>query len=100
VSRNKLCVSTNFIILGAKDQKLWVFEIFGRSLDERAYVGANEKELTTCAQKGGLEFEKRGGNCTKQGAQGQLATSGCPSVANRSLTNCGLPLFLQFLQFF
>jgi hypothetical protein len=29
---NKLCVSTNFIILGATDQKLWVFENFRRSL--------------------------------------------------------------------
>jgi hypothetical protein len=29
---NKLCVSTNFIILGTTDQKLWVFEVFRRSL--------------------------------------------------------------------
>jgi hypothetical protein len=27
-SRNRLCVSTNFMILGATDQKLWVFEVF------------------------------------------------------------------------
>jgi hypothetical protein len=32
VSRNKLHVSTNFIILGAMDQKLYVFENFRRSL--------------------------------------------------------------------
>jgi hypothetical protein len=24
-----LCVGTNFMILGAMDQKLWVFEVFG-----------------------------------------------------------------------
>jgi hypothetical protein len=32
VSQNKLCVSANFMILGATDQKLWVFENFRRSL--------------------------------------------------------------------
>jgi hypothetical protein len=31
VSQNKLCVSPNFIILGATDQKLWMFENFRRS---------------------------------------------------------------------
>jgi hypothetical protein len=30
-SRNKFCVSTNFMILGATDQKLWVFEVSRRS---------------------------------------------------------------------
>jgi hypothetical protein len=36
VSRNKLRVSTNFIIFGPMDQKLWVFEFlekFGRESD-------------------------------------------------------------------
>jgi hypothetical protein len=28
-SRNKLCVSINFMILGDTVQKLWVFEVFG-----------------------------------------------------------------------
>jgi hypothetical protein len=31
-SRDKLCGSTNFIIFGPTDQKLWVFVIFRRSL--------------------------------------------------------------------
>jgi hypothetical protein len=31
-SQNKLRVSTNFMILGAMDQKLWMFEVFRRSL--------------------------------------------------------------------
>jgi hypothetical protein len=56
------------MILEATDQKLWVFEVFRRSLARRACAGANEKELTTCAQKGRLEFEKRGGSCTKKEA--------------------------------
>jgi hypothetical protein len=32
VSRHKLIVSTNFMILGAMDQKLWMFEVFGQGL--------------------------------------------------------------------
>ena len=31
-SQNKLCVSANFMISGATDQKLWVFENFRRSM--------------------------------------------------------------------
>jgi hypothetical protein len=31
-SQNKLHVSANFMILGAKVQKLWVFEVFGQGL--------------------------------------------------------------------
>jgi hypothetical protein len=31
-SRSELCVSTNFIIFGPMDQKLWVFEVFGQGL--------------------------------------------------------------------
>jgi hypothetical protein len=31
-SRNELCGSTNFIIFGPMDQKLWEFEFFWRSL--------------------------------------------------------------------
>jgi hypothetical protein len=30
ISLNKLRVSINFMILGATDQKLWVFEVFWR----------------------------------------------------------------------
>jgi hypothetical protein len=32
VSRNKLRMSANFMILGATVQKLWVFEVFGQGL--------------------------------------------------------------------
>jgi hypothetical protein len=31
-SRHELRVSTNFIIFGHTDQKLWVFEVFGQGL--------------------------------------------------------------------
>jgi hypothetical protein len=40
------------MILGATDQKLWMFEVFRRSLGS---VGANQQELTTCAKNGGQE---------------------------------------------
>jgi hypothetical protein len=32
VSRHKLRVSTNFIIFGPMNQKLWMFEVFRRSM--------------------------------------------------------------------
>jgi hypothetical protein len=32
-------MSTNFMILGATDQKLWVFEVFRRSLGRVGIVG-------------------------------------------------------------
>jgi hypothetical protein len=32
VTRHKLCVSTNFIIFGPTNQKLWMFEVFRRSM--------------------------------------------------------------------
>jgi hypothetical protein len=31
-SRNKFCISANFMILGATDQKLWMFEVLRRGL--------------------------------------------------------------------
>jgi hypothetical protein len=61
------------MILGATDQKLWVFEVFKRSLGSR--VGTNEKELTKCAQGGERGFEKIGCSYTKKGA--------CAAVGHR-----------------
>jgi hypothetical protein len=45
------------MILGAMDQKLWVFEVFRRSLG-RACAGTNQQEATTCAKSGGQEIKK------------------------------------------
>jgi hypothetical protein len=42
-------------------------KILGEDWAGRACAEANEKELTTFAQKGGLEFEKRSGSCAKKG---------------------------------
>jgi hypothetical protein len=47
-SCNKLCGSANFIIFGPTDQKLWVFEIFRRSLGRASMCWS---QLTTCAKK-------------------------------------------------
>jgi hypothetical protein len=41
VPRNKLCGSTNFIIFGHTDKKLWVFENLRISMGMQACVGAN-----------------------------------------------------------
>jgi hypothetical protein len=40
-SRNKLRVSTNLMILGATDQKLWVLKFWGEVWAGRACAGAN-----------------------------------------------------------
>jgi hypothetical protein len=37
------------MILGAMDQKLWVFEVLKRSLGKAGIAGTNEKELTKSA---------------------------------------------------
>jgi hypothetical protein len=51
--RNKLCQSTNFIIFGPIDQKLWMFENLRKSMAGQANARANQQELTTSTQKGG-----------------------------------------------
>jgi hypothetical protein len=51
-SLNKLRLSANFMILGATDQKLWVFEVFRQTLGRQACAGANQQELTTCSKCG------------------------------------------------
>jgi hypothetical protein len=90
-SRNKLRVSANFMILGATIQKLWVFlKFLGELWAGWACVGTNEKELTTCAKKGGQEEFKK--NCTSQGSgtRSRPATSGCTPAVGRCLTLCSL----------
>jgi hypothetical protein len=77
-------------------------KILGEVWAGRACAIANEKELTTCVLKGGLEFEKRGGICTKKGALSTPRLAGeywSPTGRNRSLTDCGLPFFLQYFSF-
>jgi hypothetical protein len=64
------------MILGATDQKLWLFEVLKRSLDR---VGANQQELTTSTKRGGQEennLEKKGTESTGPGVK-QSATRGC-----------------------
>jgi hypothetical protein len=42
-------------------------KFLGQVWIRRACAGTNEKELTACAQKRGLEFEKRDGSVQKKG---------------------------------
>jgi hypothetical protein len=86
-SQNKLCMSTNFMILGTTIQKLWVFEIFGQGLarvgmcwSQRARVDHLQKVESRRRKK----FKKNGQTSLVQvTAQGQPATSGRPSAAGR-----------------
>jgi hypothetical protein len=57
--------------------------------------------LTTYAQKGGLEFEKRGGSCAKKEGlcHGQWATNAHPLAVTCSQTDYRPPLFCNFLIF-
>jgi hypothetical protein len=82
------------MILGATDQKLWMFEVFRRSLG-KACVGTNEKGLTTCAQKWGLEFEKKVAVHKRRGlCHGRLL-----AVA-QALIDCKTSNFMQFFILF
>jgi hypothetical protein len=59
MSRNKLCGSTNFIIIGPIDQKFWVFEVFWRSLGRAAiYYSQLARVDHMCKKKraGGRNF--------------------------------------------
>jgi hypothetical protein len=71
-------------------------KILGEVWAKRACDEANEKELTTCAQKGGLEFEKEVAVVQNRGLVPQPATSDRLPAAAHSLTDCGPALFLQF----
>jgi hypothetical protein len=58
-SRNKLCVSANFMILGATVQKLWVFEVLRWSLGRVGMCWSQWGGVDQSAQKWGKE-EKMG----------------------------------------
>jgi hypothetical protein len=66
-SCNKLCRSTNFVIFGPTNQKLWVFENFRRNLGKAGMVVANEVELIKVSKSGGIKRQKRGGSKEKMG---------------------------------
>jgi hypothetical protein len=61
VSRNKLPVRQNFMILGTTDQKLWVFEVLRRSLGQGGHVLEPIRKSWPHEQKMGAGRRKRGG---------------------------------------
>jgi hypothetical protein len=87
---DKLCMSTNFIILGATNQKLWVFENIKRSLGRAGSAGASEEESTTCGKKWGHEEGKGRDNFTKKGARATIG--GQLLVANWQATRGHRPV--------
>jgi hypothetical protein len=56
-SRNKIRVSTNFVIFGPTDQKLWVFEVFRRSLGRAGMCCSQWGRVDHMCKKGGQEEE-------------------------------------------
>jgi hypothetical protein len=85
---NKLRVSANFIIFGPTNKKLWMFEVFRRSLGRAGmYRKRGGKRKIFLFAKGGFRAP----------AQGQ------PAISNRSLaaeaalcpSDCGLFFFFK-----
>jgi hypothetical protein len=77
VSRSKLRASTNFMILGATDQKLWMFEIFRRSLGKAAMCWSQPARVDHLHKKWRAREKK---NSKKRGS---LALSRCrPAVGD------------------
>jgi hypothetical protein len=78
------------MILGITNQKLWVFEVFWRSLAGWACAGANQQELTTCAKSGEQE-EKQKSQKNEQGLTSQVSTCGWSPAGPGPLTNSQQP---------
>jgi hypothetical protein len=73
---------THFLDLRIKSYGCLKFQ--GEVWAGRACAAANEKELTTCAKRGGQEeknFKKNGNNPTGPGVNPRLATSNRPPAA-------------------
>jgi hypothetical protein len=101
-SCNTLRVSTNFIIFGPTDQKLWVFEVFRRSLGRAGMCCNQWSGVDQSAQKWGRRRKKGGRQQGKK--EDPRAAGGWPLVAGRSQpTVCqiaGWPPFSHFFDFF
>jgi hypothetical protein len=76
-SRNKLRLSTNFMILGATDQKLWVFEVFKWSLGRAGMCWRQWKWVDhMCPRKGAGVWKNKSQLHKKRGLRfGQRATA-------------------------
>jgi hypothetical protein len=81
-------MNTNFIILGATVQKLWVFEVLGELWAGRACARTNQQELTTCAKSRGQEkenFQKKKGKPTL--SRRRPTVGGQPLVVDQAWAN-------------
>jgi hypothetical protein len=61
-SQNKLCVSTNLMILGTTDQKQWVFEVFGQGLAKAGMRWSQWGGVDHMRKKMGAGGRKKGGS--------------------------------------
>jgi hypothetical protein len=107
--QNKLRRSTNFIIFGLSNQKLWRNKILGEVWARQASIGANQQDLATYAKRSGQEekgkFCKGGvtGTCIGKVDDYWLPTTGWMKLAgNRSpqSNRLGAALLPPFSNFF
>jgi hypothetical protein len=116
-SCSKLRVSTNFMILGATDQKLWVSEVFRRSLGRADMclsqwgVDHMRKKMEVGGKKMGVGGRKMGDSCITKGAcvaaseqslvTGQQSTAwGWPATSDRPPTTMWVPCSVRSSKFF
>jgi hypothetical protein len=87
-SQNKLCMSTNFIILGATDQKLWMFEVFRTSLGKADMCCSQPARVDHMCKKRRVDgiYKKIVHGEVRAPVRGQRATSGRPPAATLSQT--------------
>jgi hypothetical protein len=96
-SRNKLRVSTNLMILGATDQKLWVFKVFKRSLGRAGMCWSQWRVVHMRKKMGAGGRKRRGGSCTIKGTRAMasrrpLVAGQRSAVQGRLTTNGHLPV--------
>jgi hypothetical protein len=85
-SRNKLRASTNFMILGATVQKLWVFEVFGQGLARAGICWSQPTRIDHFFKKWRVEERKKNikngqYNTVQVLTRGRRATAGRLPVA-------------------
>ena len=91
---NKLCGSTNFIFFGLTNQKLWIFEVFRRSLDRMGMSWSQWGRIDHMCKNLGVGGRKKGaGEVQQRGTVQEWAAtmaSSCrrPTTPRPMVTDC------------
>jgi hypothetical protein len=102
-SRTKLHVSTNFIIFGSTDQKLWVFEVFGQGLAKAGMCWNQPARVHHLCKKwrvGEKKIQKEKGSLAYPSINPWSATNGRPPAASWHLDRPDGPFFFWIFLFF